>query len=745
MAIDITMNMNMSNNLTEQNENALDATAQSNGQPVMVSYADSITETTLQVKPLYEILDTIRSGEGIKGHIRTIRLCAYAERRRQLKQQYLPYFNCGSFKDNNRKDSNFIQTQHLLLDCDHIMDHIDELKEQLKQDPDVFAVFLSPSGDGLKIIYTLDKPVIDASMFRTLYGQMSAAFKDKYGITVDNTADPSRACYLSHDPDIYVNQNAEPVTTEMSTADQEAANDQFGKKEKILKSLSGTTPGNRTHSVTQIAGMFLNHGLSEDYTLQFVKAWNKQNAERLTDGKVEYTVRDIYDRYGQNGPLSNYWSYGTEILEIGIIDNKFYMENNPKEKVYIRAGAFTNEEKNKTYSHLVTAKHIPHLARINFQGDVALEQSEYSYDAERAELDVRYSALAANVEDNQFIEDYLERVFGEHKTFIKEWLAVYCYTNYKKLPFLILTGKRGSSKNTFAESVAEIFPTISTFWHGEERNFNDEVEMKLLIADETVSDNPKQYKMLKQHSGQKDVIINKKYLKPYKVHNNMNIIILSNAKTPISVERDEIPTSKENNQFFVLNLEPVIGVIDSDMGKKIVARLGHYIRTELKTVYNSLDTTGNRYTIKVPITEAERALFVNNITDVDQATDDYVRKMADEYDLGYPDNFYQFVDAGFVITDFFDRNPMPYGIKKAQLVKNFVNRGYFVSVEYERKTVNKKRAYAYAMTAELQGKIREQKTPNTQPADPAQLDLPIMPTSCLQKSESMGTVSSIAA
>ncbi len=68
------------------------------------------------------------------------------------------------------------------------------------------------------------------------------------------------------------------------------------------------------------------------------------------------------------------------------------------------------------------------------------------------------------------------------------------------------------------------------------------VNRNALIADETVSDNPEQYKLLKQYAGMKYVPVNKKYLPKYMAQNNMNIIILSNSAIPIYVARDEKPT-----------------------------------------------------------------------------------------------------------------------------------------------------------------------------------------------------------
>ena len=96
-----------------------------------------------------------------------------------------------------------------------------------------------------------------------------------------------------------------------------------------------------------------------------------------------------------------------------------------------------------------------------------------------------------------------------------------------------------------------IFPTISQMWEAEGRSFKPEGEKKRLIADETVCDDKEQYELLKQYAGGKLATVNKKYLPPYEVQKNMNIIILSNSAILIYVARDEKPTSEEKNQFFV--------------------------------------------------------------------------------------------------------------------------------------------------------------------------------------------------
>ncbi len=688
----------MLNNLSERNDNSLDTT---------ISYGKSVRSNKLQTTSFEEVLHTIKTGSnGIKENIENIRACSDNSTRQQLKLQLLPYFNMGQFKNSIRDNAHFERTQHIILDADHIgVEKIAQLKEQLKQDPTVSLAVISPSGDGMKVMYKLQTPITDEARYRSIYSYQGELFKQKYGLDVDHVDDPARACFVTYDPEVYVNFTATLLPVDVPTNGQANKKELPSKKGLIKKSLSGTEVGNRTRTVTQVASMLRDHGISEDFAVELVRGMNQRNTERLPDDKLEYTVHDMYDRYGQKGPIANYWSYGTDVLEIGIIDSKFYMENNPIHKVYVRAGAFTPEEKQKTYDHLVTAKHIPHIARVNYVGDIAIDESYYHYNPEKAEINVHYAPIAELTKDNQFVEDYLERLFGKYKQFVKEWLAVYCYTNYTKLPFLVLTGKRGSGKNTFAEVVAEIYPTLSTMWHGKEKDFNPEVEMKLLIADETVSQDPQQYKTLKKYSGQKEMQVNHKYLKPYKMRNNMNVIILSNANTPISVERDEKPVSEENNQFFVYEFKPLAGPIDTEMPTKLAERLGHYIRTELKDVFGQLRSNGNRYSIKTPITPEEEALFENNVSDVEFVTDAYIRKMADWYEGQNEPVFNGFVDKGYLQNIFFVHNVIDPRVSKKNVVKNLVDRGYLQSVKLQRKSVNNRKEYIYYMTDQLKQEV----------------------------------------
>jgi len=344
-----------------------------------------------------------------------------------------------------------------------------------------------------------------------------------------------------------------------------------------------------------------------------------------------------------------YWSYGTDIWDFGIIDDVFFYEKIGNTKFHIQTKTEETEDKREALRFLVNQKHIRHLSRIDYLSDISADDSFYDVDLGTGVISAHHRAVLADISDNAMVDQYLLDRFGVHLDFIKEWLAVYCHSNYRKLPSLIFSGGRGTGKSTFAEIVGEIFPTLSFQWSGNEEGFTYEVEKKLLIVEENLSDKVSQYKTLKKYTGQKYATVKKKFRDPYQVRNNTNIILLSNELIPLFVSRDEVPTDTRNNQFFIFEFPKLSGCIDPDTQDKVLARLGHYIRTELKVVYDGLSSTGFRYSIDVPITDAEKELFSANTTDLESDVDMLTHRLIDQYaNDTFPDDmpYYSFIEQG---------------------------------------------------------------------------------------------------
>ncbi|MCI7069910.1 MAG: CRISPR-associated primase-polymerase type B [Bacteroides pyogenes] len=133
-----------------------------------------------------------------------------------LKKQ-LPYFVCGLFNPNIRRIDNFAYISYFVIDIDHITEkglNLQAVREKLEADSRVYLSFLSPSEDGLKIMFRLSERCYDAGIYSLFYKLFLIDFSRQYQLeqVVDSrTSDVTRACFISLDPDVYYNPQADTV------------------------------------------------------------------------------------------------------------------------------------------------------------------------------------------------------------------------------------------------------------------------------------------------------------------------------------------------------------------------------------------------------------------------------------------------------------------------------------------------------------------------------------------------------
>lgn len=155
---------------------------------------------------VHDALDLIRNGEA-RAKVEAIRNEADPATRKSLKEG-LPIV-CWSGRFTKRSEAGMEEHSGLLcLDLDKMPpDAMAEERERLEADPLTFALFTSPSGNGLKVLVRVstDKPG-HRHAFAALVERMGSAYLDK------GTSDPARACFLSWDPVLYVNEAAEVFT-----------------------------------------------------------------------------------------------------------------------------------------------------------------------------------------------------------------------------------------------------------------------------------------------------------------------------------------------------------------------------------------------------------------------------------------------------------------------------------------------------------------------------------------------------
>ncbi len=141
---------------------------------------------------------TIKSGK-YRDHVEKIRAEKDPQKKRKLKDESVSICFSGIFS--KREDGAIISHSGLcVLDFDKLPDP-EGKRAEMSSYEFVEAAFISPSGDGLKVVVKIPA---DIEKHRGYYKALAKKFEG-----VDETSiNLSRVCYASYDPDIYVNPSA---------------------------------------------------------------------------------------------------------------------------------------------------------------------------------------------------------------------------------------------------------------------------------------------------------------------------------------------------------------------------------------------------------------------------------------------------------------------------------------------------------------------------------------------------------
>ena len=176
-------------------------------------------------RDIRQILLRIKDGsDTTRDLVKRIRLEKRKPERQELKKQLPAICFSGTF--NKRTDASLIHhSGFICLDFDGYEKSKDLLhdKENLSKNKYVFSVFISPSGNGLKVLVKIPA---DAENHTNYFNSLEKYFNSPY---FDKTSkNLSRVCYESYDPLLHINENSsiwdlieEPEYTEVSkTRDQ---------------------------------------------------------------------------------------------------------------------------------------------------------------------------------------------------------------------------------------------------------------------------------------------------------------------------------------------------------------------------------------------------------------------------------------------------------------------------------------------------------------------------------------------
>lgn len=250
----------------------------------------AIDSTPISIEELFEL---IRSGHGFKDTIDNIRATNDQNEKDNLKKQ-LPAVTVSGLFENGRKKENLIAYSGLIqIDIDKV-GNLSEQRDLLEKDKYTYALFISPSGNGLKLIVKISE---DIKNHQNSFLALEKYYKEKYKLQIDKSCkDVTRLMFLSYDNSLFTNENA-------NLFDLYHDHDLEIKIQEAIKTISSKqkfAEGNRNNFIFKLACDLFKKSIPIEITInELLKKYTQ-----IDFGKEEI-IRTIKSAYSNNSNTPN--------------------------------------------------------------------------------------------------------------------------------------------------------------------------------------------------------------------------------------------------------------------------------------------------------------------------------------------------------------------------------------------------------------------------------------------------------
>ena len=215
-----------------------------------ISMGLDITKHGLRTVDYSDVIERIRTNDALRRHTEKLRSITDEEAQQSYKKS-LPFISTSIFKDGIRRNKNFLKSDLIHFDIDHLNGNLETTRAALENDPSVCAVFTSARGNGLKVFFLLAETVTDEKTFFNTWLAQAAEINRVYNIEVDQSCkDTARGCFLSHDPAAFYNEQSDPIPV-LHEAESGA---EQKKKTPVSDLYTGAPKGERLTGLVRIIG-----------------------------------------------------------------------------------------------------------------------------------------------------------------------------------------------------------------------------------------------------------------------------------------------------------------------------------------------------------------------------------------------------------------------------------------------------------------------------------------------------------
>lgn len=180
----------------------------------LVTFLERVNHrSTVQLNELSSIINTIKNDSQLyKETLEYREKLKTLTTKQEISNEKSITFSCVAFSGEFKSPVNDADIKKLsgliVLDYDYLSDdQLQELKDKFKKNYFVHAVFVSPSGKGIKVL--VKHNLTDPSKWKGLFFEVNSYFNTQIGVFADGSGkNISRLCYICGDPDIYFNENS---------------------------------------------------------------------------------------------------------------------------------------------------------------------------------------------------------------------------------------------------------------------------------------------------------------------------------------------------------------------------------------------------------------------------------------------------------------------------------------------------------------------------------------------------------
>lgn len=246
-------------------------------------YANKESKISKQVQ-LGEVFESIKTGDGIKDKIEQIRSLTDKSQRDKLKGTLPMVTFSGLFGESRKKEHIAHYSELICIDIDNLKE-LQHKRIEIQADQFTYALFLSPSGNGLKVLIKVQGQKENHLL---LFENIKKYYKNNFNVEIDRSCkDISRGAFLSFDPEIFINSNSSVFSILQINS---------FKMDDINEFLSGKSTfksGNRNEYLFEFANICKNQKIDIQCCITY--AIKKFSEEGFEKSEIQNTIKSAYE------------------------------------------------------------------------------------------------------------------------------------------------------------------------------------------------------------------------------------------------------------------------------------------------------------------------------------------------------------------------------------------------------------------------------------------------------------------